>query len=94
MIQPGHDVGQADRIDVEHRGGVGIVADAPGIARDQQQVAQAHRVRAEQIGLNAEQVAIAAGVVQQRLDARLLLDQHRERQRAQTARRRAGRPEC
>ncbi len=30
-----------------------------------------------------EQVPIAAGVVQQRLDARLLLDEHGQRQRAQ-----------
>ena len=83
VIQARHDVGQADRVDVEDRRGVGIVADAPGIAGDEQQVAQAHRVRAEQVGLDAEQVAIAAGIVEQRLDARLLLDQHGERQRAQ-----------
>ena len=76
------DVGQADRVDVEDGGRVGIVADAPWIAGDEHEIAQPHRVRAEQIGLDAEQVPIAAGVVQQRLDAGLLLDQDRERQGA------------
>ena len=39
-------------------------------------------MRAEQVGLHAEQVPIAAGVVEDRLDAGLLLDEHRRRQRA------------
>ena len=34
-------------------------------------------MRAEQVRLHAEQVAIAAGVVEDRLDARLLLDGQR-----------------
>ena len=40
----------------------------------QQQVADAHRVRAEQVGLHAEQVPVAAGVLQDRLDAGVLLE--------------------
>src|SRR5207247_7701174 len=75
-------VRQADRVDVEHGGGVGIVADAPGVAGNEQQVAQSHRLRAEEIGLDAEQVPVAAGMVQPRLDAGLLLDEHGQRERA------------
>ena len=94
MVQARHDVGQPDRIDVEHGRGVRIIADAPGIAGDEQQIAQAHGVRAEQVGLDAEQIPIAAGVVQQRFDARLLFDQHRQRQARSAARRREGRRGC
>ena len=82
MVQPRDEVGEADRIDVEDRRRVGIVADAARIAGDEHEIAQAHGVRAEQIGLDAQQVAVAARVVQQRFDARLLLDQHGERQGA------------
>ena len=42
----------------------------------------AHRVRAEQVGLHAEQVPIAAGVVEDGLDAGLLLDDQRGGERA------------
>ena len=40
------------------------------IAGHDQQVANAHRLRAEQVRLHAEQVPVAAGVVEDRLDAR------------------------
>ena len=39
-------------------------------------------MRAQQIRLDAEQIPIAARVVQQRFDPGLLLDEHRQRQRA------------
>src|SRR5215831_18401386 len=57
-------------------------ADAAGIARDEQQVAQAHSVRPQQVRLNAEQISVATRVVQDGLDACSLLDQHGERQSA------------
>ena len=41
------------------------------VAGREQDVPHAHRVRADQIGLHADQRAVAAGVVQQRLDAPL-----------------------
>ena len=63
-------------------GGVRIVADLRRIAGDEQQVADPHRVRAEQVRLHPEQVPIAAGVMENRLDAGLLLHEHRRRQRA------------
>ena len=82
VIQARDDVGQADRVDIEHRRRVGIVADAARIAGDEQQVPHAHRVRAQQIGLDTEEIPIATGVMQQRFDSGLLLDEHRQRQRA------------
>ena len=66
----------------KHRRRVRVVADLRRIAGDEQHVAHAHRVRAEQIRLHAEQVPVAAGVVKDRFDAGLLLDQDRRRQRA------------
>ena len=38
-------------------------------------------MRPKQVGLNAEQPAVAAGIMEERFDARLLLDQHRQRER-------------
>ena len=73
VVELRDDVGQADRVDVEDGGGIRIVAERRGIAGDEQQVANAHRVGAQQIRLDAQQVAVAAGVVQDGLDAGLLL---------------------
>ena len=50
-----------------------------------QQVAQPDRRRAEQVAEHAEQVAVAAAVVRDRLDADLLLDEHARQQRAHAA---------
>ena len=82
VIEPRNHVSKADGIDVEHRRRVGIVADHARLAGHRDEVADPHRVRAEQIRLHAEQVAIAAGELQHGFDPRLLLDEHRERQRA------------
>ena len=81
-IEPRDQVREADRVDIEHHGGIGIIADARGIARHQHHVAQPHRVGAEQIGLDAEQIPIATGIMEYGLDAGLLLDQNGERERA------------
>src|SRR5258706_5330260 len=58
-IEPRHEVGQPDRVDVEDSGRIRIIADPPGIASDEHQVSQPHRVRAKQVGLDAQQIAIA-----------------------------------
>ena len=71
----------------------GIVADSRWIAGDEQHVAHAHRVRAEQVGLHPEQVTIAAGVMEDRFHPRLL-HQMRSRQRAHTAASPADHPGC
>ena len=82
VIEPRQHVGQADGVHVEHRRRVGDVAEQPDIAGDAEHVAQPHRVRAEQVRLNAQQVLVAARVLKHRFDAGLLLNQHGERQRA------------
>jgi len=82
VVQPRDDVGQANGVDVEHQRRVRVVTALAGIAGEQDQVADADRVRAQQIRLNSEQVAVAAGILQRRLEARRLLDEHRQRERA------------
>ena len=52
-IEARHGVGQADRVDVEHERRVGVVARLARIAGEDQEVAQADRVRAEQVRLHA-----------------------------------------
>ena len=47
-IEARHDVGQSDRVDVVDGGRVRIVADSSGVACDEHDVAQSHRVRAEE----------------------------------------------
>ena len=74
MIEARDGVPETDRVDVEYRRRVGIVADAARIAGDEHQVPHAHRVRAQQVRLDAQEVAIATRVVQQRFDPGLLLD--------------------
>ena len=77
-IEPRDEIGESDRVDVKHHRRVGIVANAGGIAGHEHEVAQPHGVRAEQIGLDAEQIAVAAGIMKDGLDAGLLLDEYRE----------------
>ena len=69
-------VGQADRVDVEHRRRVRVRSHLRRIAGDEQHVAQAERRAAEKIGVHAEEVAVAAAVVEHGLDADALLQQH------------------
>ena len=64
MIQPLHDIDQADGIHVKHRRRIGIVAHLGRIAGDAQNIAQADRRGAQQIRLDGENVAVAAGVMQ------------------------------
>ena len=71
VVQVVHDPDQADRVHVVDRRRVGIVAELGRVAGDREDVAQAQRVGAEQVRLDAEQVPVAAGVVQDRVDADL-----------------------
>jgi 5-methyltetrahydrofolate--homocysteine methyltransferase len=61
--------GQAYGVDVEDAGRVGVVAELGRVARYEEKVPQAYGVGAEHVRLHADQVAVAAGVVQDRLDA-------------------------
>ena len=53
--------------------GFGIIADGGRVAHDDKHVADAKRVRSEQISLDAQQVASAGGEVQRGLDAHFAL---------------------
>src|SRR5262249_52489802 len=71
MVQVVDDVHQTDGVDVEHSGGVGIVAHFRRIASNANQVADAECAGAQQVRLNAQYITIAAGIVQNRLDGNL-----------------------
>ena len=68
-------------IEIEHRLCVGLIARARIVPAQHQQIAQAERRRAEQIALQRETIAVAAGHLQHRLDPVLLKDR-RGRHRA------------
>ena len=68
-----NNIDQADGIDIKDSGGIGIAAHLRRIAGDANQITNADRRRAQQVRLNAEYVAIAAGVVQNGFDPGLLL---------------------
>ncbi len=78
-IQIADDVDQPDGIHIEDRGGVGIVAHLRRIAGNADQIANADGAGAQQVRLDAQHVAVATGVVQDGLDADLLLHQKTER---------------
>ena len=60
--------------DVVDIAGAGLIAEFDGIARDGEDVVDAQGVQAEHLGLQAGQVPVPAGDVQERPDPRLLLD--------------------
>ena len=70
---------QADRVEVVDRGRLGIVADLRRIAGDDDEVADADGVRAEQVRHLREQVPVAAADVEDRLDPVPLEEQRAER---------------
>eukprot|EP00162_Nutomonas_longa_P024477 comp8753_c0_seq1/m.9748 comp8753_c0_seq1/g.9748 ORF comp8753_c0_seq1/g.9748 comp8753_c0_seq1/m.9748 type:complete len:406 (+) comp8753_c0_seq1:398-1615(+) len=55
-----HKMQQLDRVHVKHGGCLGVVAHLWWVARDDDQVAEAHDVVAQDIALQTEQVAVAA----------------------------------
>ena len=82
LVEAVHDVHEPNGVDVEDRRGVGIVAHLGRVAGEAKDIFQADGGCAQQVALDAEYVAIAAGVVQDRLDADLLLDLHAKALRA------------
>ena len=88
VAQPPRGLQQLARIEIEHRLGVGLIAGARIVAAQHQQIAHAGRRRAQQIALQRDAVAVAAGELKDRLDA--LLDQHRRRRHRAKMRPRAG----
>ena len=61
---------QRPRVDIEHRLGVGLVAGLRVVAGEHQEVVDAERRRAHEVALQRDAVAVAAGELQDRLDAR------------------------
>ena len=61
-------------IEIEHGLGVRLIARGRIVAAQHQKIAQAERRRAEQVALQREAIAVAAGELQHRLDAAALQD--------------------
>ena len=84
-IEPRHEIGESDAVDVEDRRRLGIGPHLRWIPGDDEQVPDSRRRGAEQIGQHAEEIAVAAGVVHHRLEPHLALDHDRREQRAHPA---------
>ena len=69
VAQPPRGLEQRFRIDVEHRLGIGLVAGFRVVAGEHQDVADAERGGAHQFALQRDAVLVAAGDLQDRLDA-------------------------
>ena len=70
-IEARHHAETADRVEVIHRRSMRVVTHLRRVAGYDHQVVQAQRVIGEQVGLQAEQVAIAHAEMHQRLHAKL-----------------------
>src|SRR6185437_15116720 len=77
-VQAADEAEDADGVEVVDGGGVGEVAHLRRVAGDDDEVPDAERVRAEEVRDLAEEVPVAAADVEERLDAELLLQAHRE----------------
>src|SRR5438876_6409133 len=74
-----NNVDQANGVHVKDGGSIGIAAHLRGVAGDANQIANTYSRGSEQIGLNAQYVAIPAGVMQDRFNPCLLLEENRQR---------------
>ncbi len=86
VIQAAHDVDKTDGIHVKHCSRIGIVAQLGRVAGEAEDVLQPDRRSAQQIRLDAKNVAVAAGVMQNRLNAGVLLNLDAEALRAHASR--------
>ena len=75
-IQVAHEVGEPDRINVEHGGRVRIRPHLWRIAGDEKHVAKTDRCRTQKIAQHSEKISVSAAVVDHSLDSDLLFDQH------------------
>ena len=73
-------------VEIEHRLRLRLIARARVVAAQHQQVADAERRRAEQVALQRDPVAVAAGELQHRLDAALVQDHGRRHRTEMSAR--------
>ena len=68
LVEPFLHGRHADRIGVEHAGGMRIVAQLRRVAGDEEDVPHAAGGAGQQVGLHADQIAVAAAEMQDRLD--------------------------
>src|SRR5450759_3504117 len=76
-VHPAHHLDQVDRIEVEHFARLRLIAPAHVVAGEAHHVAHAERVRAEQVALHRDAVAVAASHLDHWLTA--VLDRHHRR---------------
>ena len=81
-VEPGQDLDQPDRIDVPDPGPGRVVADPRRVAGQRDDVADAERMRAEQLRLEGHQVPVARRAVDEALEVEVVLDPERDGQRA------------
>ena len=93
VVEPVDPAQKLDRVEIVDGRRVGIVADLGRVAGDHHQIADPEGMRAEQVALQREQVAVAAADVQQNLGAGLSPSRRRGRG-CPCARRPAGRRRC
>ena len=65
-LESGDRLQQLHRVEVEDRARLGVVAEARVVTREEQQVFDPQRRGAEQVGLQRQAVAVAAGQLQDR----------------------------
>ena len=81
-VEPGEDLDQPDRVDVPHAGAGRVVADPRRIAGQREDVADAERVRAQQLRLERHEVPVAGRRVDDALEVEVVLDPERDGHRA------------
>ena len=81
-VEAGEDLDEADRIDVPDARAGRVVADPRRIAGQGEDVADAQRVRAEQLRLEGHEVPVAGREVDEALEVQVVLDPERDGHRA------------
>ena len=81
-VEPGQDLDQPDRVDVPDARAGRVVADPRRVAGQGEDVADAERMRAEQLRLERHEVPVAGREVDEALEVEVVLDPERDRHRA------------
>jgi len=74
VIEPADDVDQTDGVHVKHRSGIRIISQLGRVAGEAEDVFESDGRCAQQVGLDAEDIAVAAGVMENRLNPGVLLN--------------------
>lgn len=81
VVEAVEDAHEADGVHVIHARGAGVVADVGGVTRDCEDVANSQGMSPEEVGLDGEQISVAAGEVHHDFDANLVLDERADAER-------------